>query len=106
MCKSNEAPFSCRSANNPLGKTYLAIVNDERNILTSLRTAFEADGFVVNAFLDPLVAMPKLFLVPPQVVLHNGKMPRTNGIEFLLKCDVAREWQQKQGLETSAICPG
>lgn len=55
------------------------------NILTSLRTAFQAEGFAVDALLDPPVAMRKLFLVPPEVLLHNGEMPGRQGIEFFLK---------------------
>lgn len=63
----------------------VAIVNDERNILTWLRMAFEAEGDRVETYLDPLVALPKLICVPPTLLILNGRMPGLHGIDFFLK---------------------
>ena len=63
----------------------VAIVLDERNILTSLRMAFEAEGFVVDTYAVPLPALPKLILVPPSVLILNGRMPGMHGIDFFLR---------------------
>lgn len=60
----------------------LAIVNDERNILDSLRLQFEGQGLHVETYHDPLVALPKLILVPPQLRILNGRMPNMQGIDF------------------------
>lgn len=60
--------------------TCLAIVYDERSVLNSLREAFEVEGYVVDTFLDPVIALPKLILVPPKLLLLNGKMPGMHGV--------------------------
>ena len=60
----------------------IAIVIDERNIVSSLRMSLEAEGHAVDGYLDPLVALPKLICVPPHVLLLNGTMPGMHGIEF------------------------
>ena len=60
----------------------VAIVLDERNTLTSLRMALEAEGFIVDTYAAPLPALPKLILVPPSVLILNGRMPGMHGIEF------------------------
>ena len=44
----------------------IAIVIDERNIVSSLRMSLEAEGHAVDGYLDPLVALPKLICVPPK----------------------------------------
>lgn len=65
--------------------TYIAIVWDERNILTSLRLCFEAEGFEVDTFEHPLVALPKLIFVPPHLLILNGHMPGMHGLEFFAR---------------------
>lgn len=63
----------------------LAIVWDEKNILTSLRLAFEADGYIVDTYLDPVIALPKVIFQPPSLLILNGKMPGMHGVEFFQK---------------------
>lgn len=59
----------------------VAVVDDEIAILTSLRSALEAEGYAVEVYADPAVALPKLISVPPNLVVLNGRMP---GIDFFL----------------------
>lgn len=62
----------------------IAVVDDELNILTSLRLALEAQGYAVEVFSDPAVALPKLICVPPNLIILNGRMPGLHGIDFFL----------------------
>jgi two-component system response regulator ChvI len=63
----------------------IAVVDDEKNILTSLKMAFEAEGFDVRVFQDPVAALPKLIFEPPHLLILNGRMPEMHGIEFFKK---------------------
>ena len=65
--------------------TSVAIINDERGILVALGLALEAEGFVVDTYEHPVPALPKLILVPPSVLILNGRMPGMHGIDFFLK---------------------
>ena len=64
---------------------HIAIVEDEKNTLTWLRLAFEHEGYSVETYDDPLVALPKLIFVPPDLLILNGHMPGMHGIEFFQK---------------------
>lgn len=63
----------------------IAIVYDERNVVTSLKLALGAEGHIVDGYLDPLVALPKLICAPPQVLILNGRMPGMHGLEFFAR---------------------
>jgi two-component system, OmpR family, response regulator ChvI len=65
--------------------TVVAIVHDEFTILTSLGMALEAEGFAVDTYSDPTPALLKLILVPPSILILNGRMPGMHGIEFFLR---------------------
>ncbi len=62
----------------------VAIVDDEKNTLASLRMAFAARGHLVETFNDPVAALPKLIFVPPRVLILNGRMPGLHGIDFFV----------------------
>lgn len=62
----------------------VAVVDDEIPILTSLRSALEGEGYAVEAYADPAVALPKLISVPPNLVVLNGRMPGMHGVDFFL----------------------
>lgn len=63
-------------------KRTIAIVYDERNVLTSLRLAFEAEGFGVRTYDDPVAALPELIAEPPSLAILNGRMPGMHGMEL------------------------
>ncbi len=48
-----------------LGMALIATVEYERNILTSLRIAPEAEGFEVETYQNPGIALRKLLFLPP-----------------------------------------
>jgi two-component system response regulator ChvI len=65
--------------------TSVAIVDDERSILISLRMHLQAEGYDVRTFSDPRTALPKLICEPPSLLILNGRMPGMHGIEFFQK---------------------
>ena len=60
----------------------IAIVDDEPNILTSLRLNFRQWGYLVRTYSDPCVALPELVAHPPDVLILNGRMPGMHGLEL------------------------
>lgn len=62
-------------------KTTIAIVNDERNILTSLRMAFDAEGYRVRCFADTASAL-QLLDDPADLAFIDKTNPPLGGIEL------------------------
>lgn len=62
----------------------ISVVDDEPTILMSLRLALEAEGYAVETYADPTVALPRLICVPPDLLILNGRMPGLHGIDFFL----------------------
>ncbi len=63
----------------------IALVDDDRNILTSVTMALEAEGFKVETYNDGEAALAGLFENPPQLVVLDIKMPRMDGMEVLTR---------------------
>ena len=63
----------------------IALVDDDRNILTSVSIALEADGFEVNTYVDGTDAIRGLAQKPADLAILDIKMPRMDGVELLLK---------------------
>ena len=66
-------------------KQRIALVDDDRNILTSVTMALEAAGFAVEAHSDSEAALKELLRQPPDLAVLDIKMPRMDGIELLKK---------------------
>jgi DNA-binding response OmpR family regulator len=69
---------------NPPSPT-IALVDDDRNILTSVSIALQAEGFVVRMYSDGDSALKALLDNPPDLAVLDIKMPRMDGIELLSK---------------------
>jgi len=65
--------------------TNIALVDDERNILTSVSLALESEGFVVDTFINGEEALKGLESRKYDLGLFDIKMPRMNGNELLMK---------------------
>ncbi len=61
----------------------IALVDDDRNILTSVSIALEAEGFKVRTFVDGAEALRGLGQQPADLVVLDIKMPRMDGMETL-----------------------
>ena len=63
----------------------IALVDDDRNILTSVSMALEAEGLKVSTYSDSVTALAQITRQPPDVLVLDIKMPRMDGMEFLEK---------------------
>ena len=61
----------------------LALVDDDENILASLKIFFEAEGYTVRTYTDGATALTALTESPPDVAILDIKMPRMDGMETL-----------------------
>jgi two-component system, OmpR family, response regulator ChvI len=61
----------------------IALVDDDRNILTSVSIALEAEGFNVRCYSDGAEALRGLNAQPVDLAVLDIKMPRMDGMELL-----------------------
>jgi two-component system, OmpR family, response regulator ChvI len=61
----------------------IALVDDDRNILTSVSMALEAEGFTVRCYGDGAEALRGLTQQPVDLAVLDIKMPRMDGMELL-----------------------
>ena len=63
----------------------IALVDDDRNILTGISIALEREGFLVQTYIDGESALIGLTRNPPDLAVVDIKMPRMDGEELLKK---------------------
>jgi len=61
----------------------IALVDDDRNILTSVSIALESEGFKVRTYADGAEALRGLSASPADIAILDIKMPRMDGMELL-----------------------
>jgi two-component system response regulator ChvI len=61
----------------------IALVDDDRNILTSVSIALEGEGYRVQTYTDGSSALDGLKINPPDLAIFDIKMPRMDGMELL-----------------------
>ena len=66
-------------------KQTIALIDDDRNILTSLSIALEKEGFKVQTYIDGESALIGLSRTPPDLAIIDIKMPKMDGEELLKK---------------------
>ena len=66
-------------------KQTIALIDDDRNILTSLSIALEKEGFKVQTYIDGESALIGLTRTPPDLAVVDIKMPKMDGEELLKK---------------------
>ena len=66
-------------------KQTIALVDDDRNILTSISIALEKEGFNVQTYLDGESAYIGITRTPPDLAVIDVKMPKMDGEELLKK---------------------
>ena len=74
--------------------TRIALVDDDKNIVTSLSLALKGEGFVVEAFEDGAVALEALTSQPSDsfdIGIFDIKMPKMDGLELLRRLRATHE---------------
>jgi two-component system, OmpR family, response regulator ChvI len=61
----------------------IALVDDDRNILTSLSIALQAEGFATRIYADGEAALKALSENPADLGVFDIKMPKMDGLELL-----------------------
>mgnify|MGYP001770454425 CR=1 FL=1 len=61
----------------------IALVDDDRNILTSVSMTLEAEGYDVETFNDGQAALDAFNKRLPDMAVLDIKMPRMDGMELL-----------------------
>jgi two-component system response regulator ChvI len=61
----------------------IALVDDDRNILTSVSIALEGEGYRIMTFTDGSSALDGFNSNPPDLAILDIKMPRMDGMETL-----------------------
>lgn len=61
----------------------IALVDDDRNILTSVSIALQAEGFLTRVYADGETALKALVDNPADLAIFDIKMPRMDGLELL-----------------------
>lgn len=63
----------------------ITLIDDDQNILTSVKMALETEGFDVTAYSDSEAGLNALLSTPPNLAVLDIKMPRMDGMEVLEK---------------------
>lgn len=61
----------------------IALVDDDRNILTSVSIALQTEGFLTRVYSDGESALKALVENPPDLAVLDIKMPKMDGLELL-----------------------
>ena len=61
----------------------IALVDDDRNILTTVSIGLQAEGFATRVYADGATALRALLDNPPDLVVCDIKMPQMDGLELL-----------------------
>jgi two-component system response regulator ChvI len=63
----------------------IALVDDDRNILTTVSIGLQAEGFATRVYTDGEAALKALAENPPDLAIFDIKMPRMDGLTLLTK---------------------
>jgi len=61
----------------------IALVDDDKNILTSVSIALQSEGYITRLYSDGETALKALTDSPPDLAVFDIKMPRMDGLELL-----------------------
>ena len=61
----------------------IALVDDDRNILTTVSIGLQAEGFLTRVYTDGETALKALLENPPDLAVFDVKMPRMDGLQLL-----------------------
>jgi two-component system response regulator ChvI len=67
----------------PQRQQIVALVDDDRNILTAVSIGLQAEGFATRVYTDGEAALKALLENPPDLAIFDIKMPRMDGLQLL-----------------------
>jgi DNA-binding response OmpR family regulator len=79
---SPEGPGAAPAGQDQPRRT-IALVDDDRNILTTVSIALQTEGFATRLYNDGDTALKALLDNPPDLAVCDIKMPRMDGLELL-----------------------
>jgi len=85
VSRRGETPYLETRSSEGAPMPTIALVDDDENILASLKIFFEQEGYAVRTYHDGAAALAALSEQPPDVAILDVKMPRMDGIEVLRK---------------------
>ncbi len=80
----------------------IALVDDDRNILTSVSIALEAEGYRIMTYTDGASALDGFKTSPPDLAILDIKMPRMDGMETLRRLRQKSDMPVMFGLKMGA----
>ena len=80
---SSPNPNPDRDSAPPEGPRVIALVDDDRNILTAVSIALQTEGFATRLYNDGDSALKAMLDNPPDLAICDIKMPRMDGLEML-----------------------
>lgn len=76
-------PKEAERVSAPQRQHVIALVDDDRNILTTLSICLQAEGFATRVYTDGETALKALMDNPPDLAIFDVKMPRLDGLALL-----------------------
>ena len=83
MVQSEMKPAETENARPGAGQQVIALVDDDRNILTTVSIALQAEGYGTRLYSDGEAALKALLENPPDLAVFDIKMPRMDGMQLL-----------------------
>lgn len=81
--QTDRAPKDAEAQGSDAGQKVIALVDDDRNILTTVAIALQAEGYATRLYSDGEAALKALLENPPDLAVFDIKMPRMDGMELL-----------------------
>ncbi len=82
MMASRQDNEECNDRGSPR-RQCIALVDDDRNILTTVSIGLQSEGFATRVYSDGQTALKALLENPPDLAIFDIKMPRMTGLELL-----------------------
>ncbi len=69
----------------------IIIIDDDINILNSLKFVFRSSGFSIKYFNNPLIALEEILKNDYSIIITDIEMPEMSGIDMILQLQKKKE---------------